>query len=64
MSEKDIELDNQLMVEENNNDAVNLQYDKQEVNYPYKNEKGKKLPSIFTRFVKRTFDLFSSLTLL
>lgn len=63
MSEKDIELDNQLMVEENNDDAVNLQYDKKEVNYPYKNEKGKKLPNIFTRFVKRTFDLFSSLTL-
>ncbi len=33
------------------------------VNYPYKNEKGKKLPNIFKRFFKRAFDLVSSLSL-
>lgn len=45
------------------NTSVVDKKDESVVNYPYKNEKGQKLPNIFKKFFKRAFDLISSLSL-
>ncbi len=59
MSENNTILNEELQA---NNENIILE-DTSTINYPYKNENGKKLPNLFKRFVKRAFDLTSSLCL-
>ena len=61
----DIEIEEKIAEESDSDNAIDSNIDNLEVvkNYPYLNEKGARKASLWTRFVKRTFDFCSSLSL-
>ena len=63
---KSIEIEEKIVEESDSDNAIDSNIDNLEVvkNYPYLNEKGARKASLWTRFVKRTFDFCSSLSFL